>query len=95
VVADPDAVPKSMSTPEGRPETDEAAVKRFPDRARAHAGVLAATNHYQGLVPSLSYPEENAQLPNFPDLPPRAANMMQGPRCLLDERSGDWRGDYA
>jgi hypothetical protein len=35
VVADPDAVPKSMPTPEDHPETDEAAAKRFPDRARA------------------------------------------------------------
>jgi hypothetical protein len=79
VVADPDTVPKSISTPEGHPETDEAAAKRFPDRPLTHAGEMA-TNHNQSQVPSLSYPEENAQLPNFPDLPSRAATMMQGPR---------------
>jgi hypothetical protein len=32
VFADPDIVPKSMSTPEDHPDTDEAAAKRFPDR---------------------------------------------------------------
>ena len=32
LVADPDTVPKSMSTPEDHPDTDEAAAKRFPDR---------------------------------------------------------------
>jgi hypothetical protein len=51
MVADPDTVPKSMSTPEDHPETDEAAAKRLPDRARAHAGVLA-TNPLPALVPS-------------------------------------------
>ena len=32
MVADPDTAPKSMSTPEDHPETDEAAAKRFPAR---------------------------------------------------------------
>ena len=76
-----------MSTPEDHPETDEAAAKRLPDRARAHAGVLA-TNPLPTLVPNLCCPKENAQLPNFPDLPPRVANMMQDHD---DERSDDRR----
>jgi hypothetical protein len=36
----------------------------------------------------LCCPEENAHLPNFPDFPSRAANMMQD---HVDERSGDRR----
>jgi hypothetical protein len=76
-----------MSTPEDHPETDEAAAKRFPNRPLTHAGV-SDTNHYQSLVPSLCCPKENAQLPNFPDLPSRVANMMQDHD---DERSDDRR----
>jgi hypothetical protein len=88
VVVDPDTVPKSISTPEGLPEIDEAAAKRLPNRARAHKGVLATHPVAQSLVLNFCLPEENTHLPNFPDLPSRAANMMQD---HVDERSGDRR----
>jgi hypothetical protein len=63
VVADPDAVPKSISTPEDHPETDEAAAKRLPNRARAHKGVLATHPVAQGLVLNLCLPEEHHSRP--------------------------------
>ena len=85
MVADPDTVPKSISTPEDLPEIDEAAAKRLPNRARAHKGVLATHPVALSLVPNLCLPEENAHLPK---LPPRAAYMMQD---HVDERSGDRR----
>jgi hypothetical protein len=38
MAVDPDTVPKSMSTPEDHPETDEAAAKRLPNRAKPTQG---------------------------------------------------------
>jgi hypothetical protein len=98
VFADPDIVPKSMSTPEDHPESqmsDEAAAPHeAPEPRQTHAGVVA-THPLPALVPSLScYPEENAQLPNFPDLPPElltrcrttvtSAAVIGVCRCLVE-----------